>query len=133
MLQRLSIALTILNLILLALVLAERHAVSAQDDAPLLRGRGLEIVDERGRVRASISVHGPTTVDGQRYPGAVVFRLIDPNGRPNLKMDTSEEGAGLGVSADDASGVMLMAKTRKGTYVEVTGPNGRKQIVAPPR
>jgi DNA-binding IclR family transcriptional regulator len=62
MTQRLSIALTILNLILLALVLAERHAVSAQDDAPLLRGRGLEIVDERGRVRASISVHGPTTV-----------------------------------------------------------------------
>lgn len=100
----------------------------------VLRGRALEIVDDQGRTRASISVHGATTVDGQRYPEAVVFRLIDPQGRPNVKMETSAEGAGLGLSwADQEGGINLMVKTRRGVFVEVSGADGRKQTIVPPR
>ena len=53
--QRLLIALTIANLALLILSLAQ-HPVQAQSVAPVLRGRAFEIVDDHGRVRASISV-----------------------------------------------------------------------------
>lgn len=134
MTRRFAIAVTTLNLILMLCVLAQKNPAGAQDVAPVLRGRALEIVDDQGRTRASITVHGATTVDGQRYPEAVVFRMIDPQGRPNVKMDTSAEGAGLGLSwADREGGIALMAKTRKGVYLDVTGADGRKQTIAPPR
>jgi hypothetical protein len=63
--QRLGIILTLVNLGLLTLVLAVqaqiRPTVAAQDVAPVLRGRALEIVDERGRVRASLNVYPAST------------------------------------------------------------------------
>ena len=59
--QRLLIALTVVNLALLILSPVRPHPVVAQDVAqdvaPVLRGRALQIVDEHGRVRASISVY----------------------------------------------------------------------------
>jgi hypothetical protein len=127
-------AVTTLNLVLMLCIVAQKNPADAQDVAPVLKGRALEIVDEQGRTRASIRVHGPTTVDGQRYPEAVVFRLHDPQGRPHVKMDTSEERAGLGLSFEDNQGrISLMAKNRRGVYVEVIGADGRKQTLAPPR
>jgi len=56
--QRLLIALTIvnLNLGLLVFSLAQPRSAAAQGVVPVLRGRALEIVDDRGRVRASITV-----------------------------------------------------------------------------
>ena len=41
----------------------------------MLRGRGLEIVDARGQVRAEILVHGPETVNGKTYPETGLFRM----------------------------------------------------------
>lgn len=56
--QRLVIALTGLNLALVASTFFSRTrpAVAASGVAPVLRGSALEIVDDRGRVRASIAV-----------------------------------------------------------------------------
>ncbi|MCA1696315.1 MAG: hypothetical protein LC749_17235, partial [Actinobacteria bacterium] len=53
--QRVLIALTVVNLALLVFVLVQIKS------APVLRGRSLEIVDDQGRVRASIKVQ-PATV-----------------------------------------------------------------------
>ena len=54
--QRLFMALTIVNLGLLMFLLAQLRRVEADSVAPVLRGRELEIVDDQGRVRASIKV-----------------------------------------------------------------------------
>jgi len=54
--QQLLIALTIVNLGLLVFSLAQPRSAAAQGVVPVLRGRALEIVDDRGRVRASITV-----------------------------------------------------------------------------
>lgn len=53
--QRLLIDLTAVNLGLLFL-LAQLRPAETHSVAPVLRGRALEIVDDRGRVRASITV-----------------------------------------------------------------------------
>src|SRR5437867_13341711 len=55
--HRFVVALTLLNLALLVFTLAQLHPARAQGTAPVLRGRALEIVDEQGRVRASINVY----------------------------------------------------------------------------
>jgi hypothetical protein len=70
--QRMLVALTVLNLGLLALLLAQIGPPEASSAAPVLRGRALEIVDERGRVRASIQVQPAGTVDGTPYPETVI-------------------------------------------------------------
>jgi len=95
-LQRVLVVLTALNLVLLAFLLAQARAVSAET-APVLRGRELQIVDDRGRVRASIQVLPPAVskADGKPYPDTVILRLIDPEGRPEVKMTASPQGAAL--------------------------------------
>ena len=45
-----------LNLLLLLLTVSQTRAGTAGEVAPVLRGRSLEIVDGKGRVRATITV-----------------------------------------------------------------------------
>jgi hypothetical protein len=69
-----------------------------------VRARALEIVDGQGKVRASLSVvpegparraDGSLVKDGKIYPETVLFRLIRPDGRPSVKIETSEQGSAL--------------------------------------
>lgn len=129
--QRIAIALSVLNLVLLVVLLGQMQPVGASQ-GQVLRGSGLEIVDTQGRPRATISLNPAAVLDGQRYPEAVVFRLINPAGAPVVKMDASEEGAGLGLSDDSRDGgLRLMAKGRTGTYLQVTSRDGRRQTIKP--
>jgi len=54
--QQVMIALTLANAGMLLFSLARPRHAAAQDAAPLLRARALEIVDDQGRVRAEIKV-----------------------------------------------------------------------------
>ena len=77
--QRVALALTIVNLVLLMVLLAQVSPLSAQETAPILRGRALQIVDEAGRVRASLSV----LPAGEQSSETVLLRLITEQGRPS--------------------------------------------------
>ena len=129
--QRIAIGLTLINLGLLVFLLAQTYRVSAVDTAPVLRGRGLQIVDDQNRTRAEILVHGPETVDGKTYPETVLFRMADPKSGPVVKMTASEEGAALGLSDDGNGAVQLYANRRKGNYLRVANKEGREQFVKP--
>jgi len=98
--SRLVTILVFMNVLLIMFLVAEHTpSLFAQPrELPILRGRGLEIVDEQGLVRASITVHGPEIVGGRRYGGAVVLRMGDPRGAPGVKLAASDSGAGLGLS-----------------------------------
>ena len=105
---RILIVLTILNLGLVSCqLLPARRAVAADGAAPVLRGRALEIVDDRGKVRASIQVLPPDRsgllVNGKPPAETVILRLIDPNGKPTVKVAASVNGGGLSMTgeADD--------------------------------
>jgi hypothetical protein len=134
--QRVALALTVVNLVIFALTFARlRPAVAQEGVAPVLRGRSLEIVDEQGRVRSQILVTGPTTMpDGESYPETALFRLIDPNGRPSVKISTSVEGSGVSLQGDsdrnEWSGVQILAQ-KPSTSLKLTNRDGRQQLITP--
>src|SRR5438552_316919 len=97
-LQRLLLALTVANLGLLAFILTRARA-DHPGVLPVLRGRALEIVDDRGKVRAELRVFPADPKhrlpNGDPYPETVLLRLIDSNGRPSVKIATDVRGGGL--------------------------------------
>ena len=136
--QRIAIALTVINLLILITAMSRIGSAATSQTVPMLRGRGLEIVDDRGKVRAQIIVlpadTAAKTARGQNYPETVLLRLIDPNGRPGVKIGTSVDGSGMSLAGDserrDWNGVQILAESA-GTSVKLTNKNGRKQIIAP--
>jgi hypothetical protein len=133
--QRLLVALTVVNLGLLMFLLTQLRPVEAQSAVPVLRGRALEIVDDRGRVRASLKVQPAdrtaTMPSGQTVPETVILRLIDANGRPSVKLAMSEQGAGLALVGEaDATHVVLKAEGTESS-LKLANRDGRQQLVKP--
>jgi hypothetical protein len=129
--QRFAIALTLLNLALLIFLLAQNLSAETQSVAPVLRGRALEIVDSQGRVRASITVEPPVTMDSRTYPETVLLRLTDPKSGPVVKITATEEGAAIGLSDDVEGGVEISSTKHKGNFIKIVSREGREQIIKP--
>jgi hypothetical protein len=120
--QRLLTILTALNLGLLGYQAVQpRLAVASTTDVPgVLRGRALEIVDARGKVRASLTVipEDPKVIwKGKPYPETVLLRLISPEGRPNVKLGASQMGSAL-----------LIGGESNPTYIQVLAEGGESTI-----
>lgn len=130
--SRLLFALTCLNLVLLMSLLIERvqPAFAKTGVSPVLRGSALEIVDDQGRVRAQIGVHGPSTVDGKRYPEAVLLRLIDPTSGPVVKIGAAINGGAIGLTDGADRGVQIFAHDT-GSFVRIVDRSGREKIMRP--
>ena len=133
--QRLLIALTVVNLGLLMFLLVQNRPVEAQSVASVLRARELEIVDDHGRVRASIKVQpaDPSVKmpNGKPYSETVILRLIDAKGQPSVKLATSEQGAGLALVGDsDASYVVLKAEGPSSS-MKLMNMDGKMQLIQP--
>jgi hypothetical protein len=132
--QRFLFALTMINLgLVISVLLSQSKPALATTGAPVLRGQRLEIVDEQGRVRASIRVEPAKTFQptGKKYPETVMLRLIDPNGRPEVKIGASVDGGGLGLVGDvDATQLLLQADSA-GTIVRLKNANGRERLIQP--
>jgi hypothetical protein len=80
---RLALALTVINLALMLATLAQARPTGAQDTAPLLRARALELIDAHGTLRARLDVESN---------GEVVFRLLDQKGTIRVKLGAAEDG-----------------------------------------
>ena len=134
--QRFAIALTVINLVILTLTLAHSRSATAEGVAPVLRGRSLEIVDDNGKVRASIKIHPADKTfkmpDGKiGYPETVMFRLIDPNGRPEVKLGASEQGGGLGLIGETDTTHLILQAEGAATSLKLTNKDGRQQVIKP--
>jgi len=134
--QRLLIVITVFNILLLLLSVRQTRAVMAREVAPVLRGRALEIVDDRGRVRASITIlpadpHFKMPDGTIGYPESVLLRLISPKGRPNVKLGASDRGSGLGLGGEsDPTYVQILAEGPN-TSVKLSNKDGREQLIKP--
>lgn len=130
--QRFLIALTILNLALLLAQLIHVRPTLAQSNAPILRGRALEIVDDQGRVRASISVlPAKQMANKETFPETVILRLIDSKGKPSVKLAATEQGSVLGLLGDSEPTYARIEATGASTFVKLTNKDGHEQIVKP--
>src|ERR1051326_7000612 len=103
--QRFFVSLTVLNVLILISVLFRANSAVTAGATPILRGRALELVDDHGRVRAELRVcpaqPDAKMPDGTRgYPEAVLLRLIDSRNGPNVKLTTTEDGAGLVIGGE---------------------------------
>jgi hypothetical protein len=134
--ERLLIALTVINFGLLACSLARTNAALAADEDRVLRGRGLQIVDDHGRIRASITVvpadpnyKMPDGTTG--YPETVLLRLITPEGRPNVKLGASVDGAGLGLGGESDPTYIQVIAQRGDPLLRLTNKDGREQLIKP--
>lgn len=129
-------ALTAVNLALLAFNIAQTHAAHA-DTSGVLRGRGLQIVDDQGRLRASITVMPANPND--RYPDGhtgspetVLLRLIDQHGKPNVKIGASEEGGGLGLGGGADPAYARIASEGGRMALTLVNHEGAQRMVTAP-
>ena len=125
--QRLGVVVTVANLLLLGVLLRQVSASSAQTDG-VLRGRGLELVDASGRIRAQFTVEPD---------GEAVFRMRDASGTIRVKLGASGEGSGL-LLIDETTepGVQILARrsstsSRASTSINLTGPDGKRRTITP--
>lgn len=140
--SRFLASLTLLNLGLLITMLFH-HSTPVEADSALevVRARGLEIVDAQGKLRASLTiipagpVRGPdgrpTEMNGKVYPEAVVFRLIRPDGRPSVKIATTERGSGIDLSGGLDPTYIVLNSDEQETSLTLTNRDGRRQTIKP--
>jgi hypothetical protein len=136
MTHRLLIILTAVNLGLLGYQVTQpRLARASTVDVPgVLRGHALEIVDARGKVRASIAVlpEDPKVIwKGKPYPETVLLRLMSPEGRPNVKLGASQKGAGLVVGGEsDPTYVQVLAEGGE-SRLKLINKDGTERVIKP--
>jgi hypothetical protein len=101
----------------------------------VLRCRMLEIVDDRGRVRASIKLHPAnpkvTLPNGKTQAETVILRLIDQNGRPSVKLACSVQGAGLYVGGDSDPTYARIAADGASSSVKLINKDGQQKLIEP--
>jgi hypothetical protein len=119
---RMAVALTVVNLVGVLAGLMPPRPTGAQDPVGVLRGRSLELVDERGQIRARFNVEAN---------GEVVLRLLDQQGTIRVKLGAAKDGSGL-MLANDATepGIHLLAGT-KGSSIRVANKDGRERVIVP--
>lgn len=126
--QRFATALTLINLVLLLLI-ARAGNTTTQEVTATLRGRELELVDERGQIRSRLNVESS---------GEVVLRLLDQNGTIRVKLGAGEDGSGLLLADEETEpGVHIIAR-RAGTSerptttsITLRGAEGQERVIRP--
>jgi len=133
--------LTVVNLVLLVVLLWNQfRTVEASGPVDVLRGRKLEIVDEKGMVRSSIQIvpagpainaEGKAVNPGKVYPENVLFRLIRPDGRPSVKIATWEEGSAMDLGGGvDPTYITINAEGGEASMT-FTDKGGHRKVVKP--
>lgn len=115
------ISLVALNLVVLLCVAATPKPAHQKDVQSLVRARAIELVDDKGRIRASLGVE---------KDGEAVFRMRDTDQTIRLKIGASNEGSAL-LLLDESTNPGLHVLARKGTTMTLINPDGRKRIVEP--
>jgi hypothetical protein len=134
--QRLLFAVTAANFGLLLWQVIQPHGAAADEAAPVLRGRELQLVDQRGRVRAEIkvlpadpSVKMPDGSTG--YPETVLLRLIDSQGRPNVKIAATEDGSAMSLGGQsNPTHIQILSRGDK-TLMKLVNHDNKQQVIQP--
>lgn len=127
--QRLAVAVTLVNLVLLAILLGQASTTSAETEGAVLRGRALELVDASGHVRAQFNVEPD---------GEAVFRIRDAAGTIRVKIGASADGSGLLLLDETTEPAVHIVARRSATSARpattsltLTGQDGRRRTITP--
>jgi hypothetical protein len=90
--------------------------------ADVIQTQKFELVDDKGKVRASITIE---------ESGETVLRLKDENGNIRVKLGASKDGSGIVLLDDDTNpGIHGLAK-KDGVKLILFGKDGSKKQIAP--
>jgi hypothetical protein len=133
--QRVSLALIVVNLILLGLQFAHGSPKQSEPVASIVRARAFELVDDQGRVRAELGVQPAQPdlkiSDGSKgFPEAVQLRLLTSKNGPNVKLVTTEDGAGL-VLGGDRGYIQLLSRSAEDPLIKIALKDGREKVLRP--
>ena len=134
--QRFTIGLTLLNIFILMAALFRANSAATPELPPVLRVRGLELVDDRGRVRAMLKVFPADpkvkVPDGTTgYPETVLLRLIDSKGAPNVKIAATEDGSAMSLGGEsNPTHVQILARGTN-TSLTLVNKDGRQHVIKP--
>jgi hypothetical protein len=130
------VVLTVANLGLLLDQLIQPNRTAGRQIAPVLRGRELQLVDQRGRVRVEMKILPPDPTvkmpDGTTgYPETVLLRLIDSQGRPNVKIAATEDGSGISLGGNaNPTHIQILSRGDK-TLLKLVNRDNKQQLIAP--
>ena len=126
--ERVVVLFTTVNLLLFAANLSHLRPALAQSETSVLRGRGLELTDAAGQVRAQFTIEPD---------GEAVFRIRDASGDIRVKLAGGDDGSGL-VLLDETTqpAVHIVARrtageTKKTTSINLIGATGQRLKVTP--
>lgn len=124
MTARTLIAGAVAGLVLVLAGVVQSGSAAPEDTAAVVRTRALELVDERGLVRASLQVEAD---------GEVIFRLRDNTGALRVKLGANRAGSGL-LLANGATepGVHILSKNR-GTILSLKNVGAPRRAFRAPR
>src|SRR3954471_8914765 len=133
---RFAIGLTVLNLFILMAALFRANSATTPDLPPMLRIRGLELVDDQGRVRAMLKVFPadpkvkmPDGTTG--YPETVLFRLIDSKGAPNVKIAATEDGSAMSLVGESSPTHVQVLARGSNTSLKLVNKDGQERVIKP--
>jgi hypothetical protein len=129
------IALTVVNLALVGHQFAQGKPDQSKEVVPIIRTRAFEIVDDQGRLRAEIKICPAQPdfkmPDGTKgFPEAVQLRLFSSQGGPNVKLGTTEDGAGL-VLGGEKGYLQLLSRGTNDPFMKIVTKDGREQTMKP--
>jgi len=127
--QRLAVALTVANLVLLLLTVTQAGSISRDVVTPTLRTQVLELVDDSGQIRSRLEV---------KAGGEVSLQLFDQKGIIKVKLGAGESGSGMFLADETTqSGVQIIASQNgtaemtKTTGITMTSKNGQQRVITP--
>ena len=127
--QRLALALTAINLVLLLVNLVQVRYTTAQTVTPILRAHALELVDEHSVVRVRLNVKESE------------LNLFDRSGIIRVKLGAGDDGSGLVLSeggTDASRGYIQIIARQIGTpdkpattSITLRAADGRQRVITP--
>jgi hypothetical protein len=125
---RISLVLTLINLALLVFLLV-RVKDATVSGSPVIRTRGLELINDAGQIRANLHLKSEDTVE---------LDLFDQTGAVRVKLGGGKGGSGLFLADETTNtGVQIIAR-RNGTPdqpattgIIFTGADGLMKVVGP--
>ncbi len=133
------VALVALNAAILAFQFARAQPPGTAPATPVpdvLRARSFELVDDQGRTRAELRVlpadpHVKMPDGTTGYPETVLLRLVDSHNGPNVKLATTEDGAGLVLGSRSGTYIQLLARGEADPFVKIVTKDGREKTLKP--
>ncbi len=126
--QRTLTILTAINFVILAWLLVGPHVVSASSPPGVLRGSALEIVDNEGRVRASLGI---LPAEGDAGEETVLLRLINAEGQPSVKIGVSTNVSAMSLVGGDDESYIVIEADGPVSNVKFVSADGATRTIAP--